>query len=344
MLAARAQRYAEARKLLRGVAEPPDLAPRIAFHRLQAAIASGLGEGGVAADQMLAALALAPDDPGLLLASAAAELQAGRLEQALAHAQQASARANTAQAAALTGDIQEKRGAFVEAAQAYRDAVRLAPVVEQYRIALALEFVQHQSFPQAIEVLEAALPAFPQSAKLRALLGVARYATVDLDQAMQALTDAVALNPALEPAYVYLARIALESSSVPPARTVDALCRWNAVVCGAMRLRAARESNNPALRAEAIASLRKAPPDNPVAHCELGRAYEWSREWQTAREQMESCVKLDPSPPNHYRLGLIYSQLGLPGLARKQMELRTESLRKLSADAARRLAAVEAFR
>jgi len=87
---------------------------------------------------MLRALDLAPGDPALLLATSRAELQAGLLDDALQHARSAG---NTAQARALVGDIQEKRGEFVEAANAYEATVALAPDREQYRIALALELM-----------------------------------------------------------------------------------------------------------------------------------------------------------------------------------------------------------
>ena len=337
----RQKQYAEARKLLDGVSEPSDPARRIALHRLKAAIASGLGEGATAADEMSSALKLAPGDPSLLLGTAVAELQAGRLDTALEHARTAG---ESATGEALIGDIQEKRGEFLKAANAYREAVRLAPDREQYRIALALEFVQHRSFRQAITVLEPAALAFPRSARIRALLGVMQYATEDIEGAISWLTEAITIDPNLEPAHVYLARIVLGSSTAPSARTVASLCGWDPIVCGALKLRQAREKNDPALLAEAMLALQHAPAKNAIARCELGRAYEWTRRWPEARVEMEACIGLDPSPANHYRLGLIYQKLGLADLARHQMELRNQALQKLSDETARRVNAVEAFR
>src|SRR5258708_7338997 len=79
---ARQERYAEARKALEGAVEPAGLTQRIAFHRLKAAVASGLGDSATAANEMRSALALAPGDAGLQTATAAAELQAGLLDDA----------------------------------------------------------------------------------------------------------------------------------------------------------------------------------------------------------------------------------------------------------------------
>ena len=337
---AREKRYAEARRVLNGVPEPSGVPQKIAFHRLQAAVASGLGEAPRAADEMRAALALAPRDPSLLLAAAAAELQAGRLNDALAHAR---AGGNTPVAMALIGDIQEKRGEYVEAAKAYQSAVALAPDREQYRIALALEFVQHYTFEPAIAVLQQAAPRFPKSGRIRTLLGIAWYAVGRIDDAQAALLDAIAVEPKLEPAYSYLARIVLESTSPPPQKARDALCGWDTGVCGALKLRAAREKDDKALAQRAMAELKRAPAASGVARCELARAYEWLEQWSEARTEMEACVRLDGSPQNHYRLGRIYARLGLTDLARKEMEMRSEAAQRASEDVARRESAVQAF-
>lgn len=72
---ARLHRYKEAQTGLAGLAPPTDVEKRIAFYRLKASVASGLGNSAVAATEMEKALALKPDDSTLTLATAAAELQ-----------------------------------------------------------------------------------------------------------------------------------------------------------------------------------------------------------------------------------------------------------------------------
>src|SRR5579863_2363788 len=79
-------RYAEAEKALAGVPEPDDLNRRIAFHRLKAAVDSGLKKPQLAVEEMHAALALAPGNPDLVLATAVAELAAGQIDASLADA------------------------------------------------------------------------------------------------------------------------------------------------------------------------------------------------------------------------------------------------------------------
>ena len=88
----------------------------------------------------------------------------------------------------LIGDIEEKRGEFVEAAKAYQAAMALAPDQEQYRIALALELVSHQTFAPAIAVLEQAAAALLQGMTAHYLV----YDTYPLKRREIALVHAAA--------------------------------------------------------------------------------------------------------------------------------------------------------
>lgn len=337
---ARAGRYAEARRALTGVTEPAELSQRIAFHRLRAAIASGLGEATAAANEMRAALALSPADSSLLLGTAMAELQARQLDDALQHARMAE---KSATAEAILGDIQEKCGNYMDAATAYQTAVELAPDQEQYRIAFGLELIRHQSFRPAIDLLRESAVLFPKSAKIRTLLGIAQYADGNLKEGVAALEDAIATDPKFEAAYSSLAQIVLQSSAAPAPRTVKLLCGWNALVCSALRLREARESGDSALEKQAIARLKRAPPESVVGRCELARAYEWTDQLASARTEMEACVRLNPIPQNHYRLGLLYKKMGLTELARQEMQIRNEILQKMSEETALGLNALQSF-
>ena len=73
----RRREYVLAQRVMAGVPEPSQPNQRVAFHRLKAAIASGLGHPAVAAQEMQSALTLAPNDAALLLATAVSEMQAG---------------------------------------------------------------------------------------------------------------------------------------------------------------------------------------------------------------------------------------------------------------------------
>ena len=324
---AQQKRYREADKILQNVAAPPDVKQRIAFYRLKAAVAAGLHDNAGAVRDMRAALMLAPENVGLLLATAVAELQDGQLDDALKHATKAG---NVPVAQALIGEVQERRRDHRAAAKAYEAAVALAPEREGYRIALAFELMQQPDFAPAITMLQQATPLFPHSAKLRTLLGIAQYVAGYNNDAITALNEAIAIDPQMDSAYRCLTQIVLQSSAAPPHAVMKSLCGWNQVVCSALKLRAAREQHDPALEAQAITGLERAPREDVVGTCELARAYEWTGETIKARAPMERCVGLDPSPQNHYRLGMLYRKLGLTDLAHRQIELRTQTMQQMS--------------
>ena len=340
----REKRYSESSAILQGAPEPVEIRQRIAFHRLKAANASGMGDHSTAVREISLALSLAPSDPGLLVATAMAEFQADRLDNALLHAAQAG---NDPTAKAAIGDVQEKRGNFAEASNAYREAVRLAPSQEQYRVTLAYDLIRHQDFRAAVELLRQSKPLFPRSARLRTLLGIAQYSNGDTDEAIPSLMDAIAVDPSAEPAYRCLAQILLQSSAAAPPSATERLCKWNPTVCSALKLRLARQLDDAAMQKEAIAGLRRAASDDPVdpiAHCELARAFEWTDRLPEARTEMEACVQFDPSPQNHYRMGLIYKRLGMNDLSQREMDLRRQMLEKMSEETALGLNAVKTLR
>jgi tetratricopeptide (TPR) repeat protein len=337
---AREKRYSESNAILQGVPEPAEIRQRIAYHRLKAAIASGLGDHAAAVSEISLALSLAPSDASLLVAAAMAEFQAGRLDDALRHAARAG---NDPTAKAVIGDVQEKRGNFADAANAYREAVRLAPGQEQYRVALALDLIQHQDFRAAVELLQQSKVLFPQSAKLRTLLGIAQYSSGYTEEAVPSLINAIAVDPSAEPAYRCLAQILLQSSSAPPPAAMQPLCKWNQTVCSALKLRVARQTDDSAMQNLAIAALERAS-DDPVARCELARAFAWTDRLMEARREMEACIQFDPSPQNHYRLGLIYQRLGMNELSQKEMDRRNQMLEKMSEETALGLNALKTVR
>lgn len=337
---ARQGRYAEAEKALAGVPEPDDLNRRIAFHRLKAAVDSGLNKPQLAVEQMRAALALAPGNPDLVFATAVAELAAGQIDAALADVNSVP---ESAPQQALLGDIEEKKGDHVAAAKAYEAAVQLAPSHEEYRVAFGLELIKHQSFQPAINLLQSSDRLFPKSAKLRTLLGIAQYSGGYTADAVRSLEDAISLDPALDAPHRCLAQILLQSSAAPPEAATTMLCAWSKIVCSALQLRIAREKGDTALANEALSELKLAPENSAVGRCELGRAYEWSGKLQEARSEMEACVRLDASPQNHYRLALLYRRMGEPALAHKEMELRNAILARMSEETAVGLNALEGF-
>ncbi len=253
------------------------------------------------------ALRLAPDDSNLRLATAAAET--------------------------ALGDHSEQGGRSLVAARAYQRAVKLAPEAEDFRLALAVELMQHQTFDPAIATLEEAMKQFPDSPRIRAALGLA-YFFVDRDaDAVRTLLSASGYTPALS----YLAEIELHRSAEPDPAAVRLLCgdKRFETVCEGLELRQAMDAGDTSQRERILQRLKAAAasaPTDSLARCELGKAFEWASAWIDARTELEACERLDPdSAETHYRLSRVYRHLGEKELAAKEARLRDDAEKRQGA-------------
>jgi tetratricopeptide (TPR) repeat protein len=358
---ARDHRYAEAEITLKGVSAPADPVQKIAFYRLRAAIASGLGHFAAAAESMDNAARLAPENQDLRIAAGIARLQeqvennispaqtlkrlrsetlppqqavdtrlhlaeilsradlfseaavdfaaasslapdrgdllydlalanfrAGRLDEALAGAERGKSVADSGAIESLIGDIQEKRGDPLAAVHAYQAAVNLEPSEERYHLALGLELLRHQTFDAALVVLKQASTLFPQSLRVKILLGLAYYFVDRSADAIQALQEAVKIDPQDETAARYLGEITLQDTSTPDPAAIAQVCsfadahpqdRTADAFCGGILLKVAHDSGDISRRPEILRRLQHAAriaPREPMARCQLGKALQWS--------------------------------------------------------------------
>ena len=425
----RQHRYAEAEATLKGVNAPADPAQKIAFYRLRAAIASGLGHFAAAAENMdiaarlapenqdlriaagiarlqeqvenhvnpvqtlkrlrtetlpaqqavdirlrlaeilsranlfseavvdfAAASALAPDRGDLLYDLALANFRAGRLDDALASAERSKSVAETGSIESLIGDIQEKRGDPLAAVHSYQAAVTLEPSEERYHLALGLELLRHQTFDAALVVFKQASALFPQSLRVKILLGLAYYFVDRSADAMQVLLDAARMDPRDETVARYLGEITLQDTSTPDPAAIAQVCsfadehpenRTADAFCGGILLKVARDNGDISRRPEILRRLQHAAhiaPREPMARCQLGKAFEWVELWSQARPETEVCVQLDPgSPDGHYQLSRVYRRLGLTALANQQTSLQQAAALKQSEESIRRTETVTKF-
>jgi tetratricopeptide (TPR) repeat protein len=426
---AREHRYAEAEATLKGVSAPADSAQKIAFYRLRAAIASGLGHFAAAAENMDNAVILAPENQDLRIAAGIARLQeqvqnhvspaqtlkrlrsetlppqqavdirlhlaeilsranlfseaavdfaaasaltpdrgdllydlalanfrGGHLDDALTSAEHAKSVADSGSIESLIGDIQEKRGDALAAVHAYQAAVNLEPSEERYHLALGLELLRHQTFDAALVVLNQASTLFPQSLRVKILLGLAYYFVDRSADAIHALQDAAKIDPQDETAARYLGEITLQDTSTPDPAAIVQVCSFADehpqnktadAFCGGILLKVARDSRDISRRPEILRRLQHAAriaPREPMARCQLGKALEWAELWSQARPETEACVRLDPgSPDGHYQLARIYRRLGLTALANQQTSLQRAAALRQSEESVRRTETVTKF-
>jgi tetratricopeptide (TPR) repeat protein len=425
----REHRYAEAEAALKGVNVPADPAQKIAFYRLKAAIASGLGHFATASENMdraarlapgnqdlriaagiarlqdqvenhvnpaqtlkrlraetlppqqavdirlrlaeilsranlfseaavdfAAASALAPERGDLLYDLALANFRAGRLNDALASAERTKRVADSGSIESLIGDIQEKRGDPLAAVHSYQAAVTLEPSEERYHLALGLELLRHQTFDAALVVFKHASALFPQSLRVKILLGLAYYFVDRSADAMQVLLEAAKMDPRDETVARYLGEITLQDTSAPDPAAIAQVCSFADehpqnktadAFCGGILLEVARDSGDVLRRPEILRRLQHAAriaPREPMARCQLGKAFEWAELWSQARPETEACVRLDPgSPDGHYQLSRVYRRLGLTALANRQTSLQQVAALRQSEESVRRTETVSKF-
>lgn len=369
---ARLHRYRPAQTALRGVSPPSDAEQLVAFLRLKASIDAGLGEASRAASDMERALEIRPGEASLLLAAGVAESAAGQWSPAARHLEAAAAQmtpspeilfdlalaqfrsgdvdaaeatgkrarsiADSAAIEDLLGDIQEARGASLDAVHSYQAAVTLAPEDERYRLALGLELLRHQTFEPARVVFQQAAALFPRSTRLKVALALTDYFLERHPDATDILVEAAKSDPSSTLVFRYLGELQLTGPASPDPAAISELCRYADAhpgqgsadaYCGAALLRMAREAGGRARQREIVRRLERAArlsPGDPTARCELGRAFQWTGDWQRARAEMEACVRLDPaSAEAHYRLAQIDQHLGLRELAQTQFALQRQA-------------------
>ncbi len=296
-----------------------------------------------AAKELEDASLLAPDRADIYFNLALARYRNGEWDKALTSAERAKHLQDSGSVESLLGDIQENRGDALAAVHSYQAAVSFEPNVEGHRLVLATELLKHQTFDAALVVLEQARALFPQSVRLAVLLGLTYYFVDRSSDSIRTLVEATRLDTRNVLAVQYLGEITLQDSATPDPTAVKQICDFadshrasktaNAF-CGGVMLRVAEDSGERSGQQEIMRRLRLAvqvAPDEPIARCELGKAFEWSQQWPEARMQMERCVRLDPdSPESHYRLARIYRRLGLTTLAGEQTAAQQEAVKRQS--------------
>lgn len=256
----------------------------------------------------------------------------GKLGEARQLAQSLLQQKNTAELHNLLGEINEKDGKFVEAANEYEIAVHMDPS-ENNLFDWGSELLLHRTYEPAIDVFKQATKLYPNSPRLLIGLGMALYSRGIYDESVKALLAAADLNPSDPRCYLFLSK-AYDSSPNQAEEVIQRFKRYaelqpnNALAqyYYAMSLWKGKRAADSGLDLHAIESLLqkaiKLDDKLAEAHVQLGNLYADQHQYEKSVPEYVRALELNPNLPDaHYRLGTDYVHLGQKDQGHKEFEL-----------------------
>jgi tetratricopeptide (TPR) repeat protein len=272
---------------------------------------------------------------------AMANLLLGRLPEARQVAQQILKAHDTGELHNLLGQIDEKDGKFVEAADDFETAAHLDPS-EDNLFDWGSEMLLHRTYEPAIAIYRQATTRFPKSPRLYIGLGLALYSRGKYDEAVQALLTAADLNPTDPRCYVFLSR-AYDSSPKQADDVIQHFHRYaelrpndaRAEYYYAMSLWKGKRAGDTNVDLQTVQSLlqKSISLDDtlPEAHVQLGDLYAGQHQYDKSIPEYVRALELNPNLSDaHYRLGTDYVHVGKKDQAQNEFavyqKLRAEHL------------------
>jgi tetratricopeptide (TPR) repeat protein len=239
---------------------------------------------------------------------------------------------NTAELHNLLGQVEEKKGQYVAAANEYETAAHMDPS-ESNLFDWGSELLLHRTLEPAIEVFQQASVRYPDSPRLLIGLGMALYSRGNYDDAVKSLLRAADLSPSDPSCYLFLSR-AYDSS---PSQADDVIQRFRrfaelqpqnarALYYYAMGLWKGKRAQDPSLDLQQIESLLKKSigldPALADAHLQLGNLYSDQTKYAESIPEYARALELNPDLADaHYRLGQAYVRTGAKDRAQEQFQV-----------------------
>src|SRR5467141_4012145 len=261
-----------------------------------------------------------------------AYIQIGRLADARQLLQDLLKRKNAAELHNLLGEVEEKDGQFVPAANEYEIAAHMDPT-ESNLFDWGSELLLHRTVGPAVEVFQQACERYPASQRLMIGLGMALYARGNYDDAVKSLLKAADLNPADPGCYLFLSR-AYDSSPSQADEVIQRFRRFaelqpnnaRALYYYAMSLWKGKRAKDPSLDLRHIESLLSKSlaldPKLAEAHLQLGNLYSDQNKYSGAIPEYVRALELNSDLADaYYRLGQAYVRTGEKDRAQQQFQV-----------------------
>jgi len=250
--------------------------------------------------------------------------ETGDLKAAQRQVEQLLNKDDTAKLHSLLAEVDDRRGAYVEAAKEYHRAAELEPS-ESNIFDLATFLLQHKkyvgSLDDSIKFFRYGVAQYPRSSQMMVGLGVALYADNEYDEAVRVFCSAVDLDPNDRRPIQFLgraSRVSPELAQEVDRRLQDFAQRYpenaaaNYFYALSLWERGGGEQGRDLDKIERL--FRKAEslaPEWYEPHYQLGVVYEAQQRYGDAIREMNRAVKIDPDFfPAHYRLAVIYNRVG----------------------------------
>jgi tetratricopeptide (TPR) repeat protein len=251
---------------------------------------------------------------------------------------------NTAELHNLLGQVEEKDGNFVAAANRFEQAAHMDPS-EGNIFDWGSELLLHRTLEPAIEVFEQGSKLHPDSPRMAIGLGMALYSLGKYDEAVKSLLQAADLDPSDPRGYPFLSR-AFDSSPSQAQEVIERFRRFaeiapkngRAVYYYAMSLWKGKRAQDPNQDLTEIEALLKKSialdPSLTEAHLQLANLYSDQKRYSEAVPEYLEARKLNPDLADvHYRLAQAYVRLEEKDKAQSEFEayreLRAEHLSDL---------------
>lgn len=256
----------------------------------------------------------------------------GRLTDARQLVQDLLKKKNTAELHNLLGEIEEKDGKFVDAANEYETAAHMDPS-ESNLFDWGSELLIHRTLGPAIEVFQHATERYPKSPRLIIGLGMALYSRGNYDEAVKALLHGADLDPSDPSCYLFLSK-AYDSSPGQADEVIQRFHRFaelqpqnaRALYYYAMSLWKGKRAQDPGLDLQHIEGLLKKSLafDDKLAeaHLQLGNLYSDQTKYAEAIPEYVRARDLSPELADvHYRLGQAYVHTKQTELAQEELQV-----------------------
>jgi len=283
-----------------------------------------------------------------------AYLLSGRLSEARQLIESLASRKDTAELHNLLGEVEEKDGNFVAAANEFEAAAHMDPS-ESNMFDWGSELLLHRTLEPAIQVFRHGAELFPDSPRMAIGLGMALYSLGKYDDAVKSLLRAADLNPSDPRGYPFLSR-AFDNS---PTQVEEVIARFrrfaeiapknaSALYYYAMSLwkgKRAQDPNQDLTQIETLLNKSIAlDPNLAEAHLQLANLYSDQRKYTQAVPEYLRARELNPDLADvHYRLAQAYIRLEEKDKAQSEFEVYRELRAQHLSDLDRQRAEIRQF-